>query len=106
MTTHITDKDFDKIYQEKGNIIVDFWADWCMPCKVIEPFLEEAQGELGLKVYKLNIDDYPSIAEQFNILSIPTLLCFKDGKLIGKIIGAMPKQKLYDKLRDIFQLKE
>ncbi|MCX7947271.1 MAG: thioredoxin [candidate division WOR-3 bacterium] len=105
MSKHLNEKEFDSAISEKGNIVVDFWAQWCMPCKAIEPILNEAEKDLDIKVYKLNVDDYPEIAQRFNIFSIPTLLCFKDGKLVGKVVGAMPKQKLYKKLMEIFQIE-
>lgn len=104
MSKQLTDKTFEDVVKEQGNIVVDFWADWCVPCKMVAPILEDAEKELNVKVYKVNVDDYPNLAEKFNIMSIPTLLCFKDGNLVDKIVGAMPKQKLYEKLKKIFDL--
>ncbi len=104
MSKHLSDKNFDSAIKEEGNIVVDFWAEWCAPCKAIAPILEDLEKELNVKVYKVNVDDYPHLAERFNIMSIPTLLCFKDGKLLDKIVGAMPKQKLYEKLKKVFNL--
>ncbi len=104
MSKHLNDENFELALKENGNIVIDFWADWCMPCKMLEPILEEAEKELNIKLYKVNVDDYPSLAEKYNILSIPTLLCFKNGSLVGRIIGAMPKERLYTKLKEIFGL--
>ncbi len=104
MSKHLSDKNFESAISEEGNIVVDFWADWCAPCKAIAPILEDAEKELNVKVYKVNVDDYPHLAEKFNIMSIPTLLCFKDGKLLSRIVGAMPKQKLYEELKKVFSL--
>jgi len=104
MNKHLSDKNFELAIKENGNIVIDFWADWCMPCKMLEPILEEVEKELNIKLYKVNVDDYPSLAEKYNILSIPTLLCFKNGSLVGRITGAMSKQRLYSKLKEIFEL--
>ncbi|MEO0144299.1 MAG: thioredoxin [candidate division WOR-3 bacterium] len=104
MSKHLNDVEFEKVISEKGNIVIDFWAEWCMPCRKLEPVLEELEKEIDIEVYKLNVDDYPHIAEKFNIFSIPTLLCYKDGKLIDRVVGFIPKNKLLEKFKDIFKL--
>ncbi|MEO0202780.1 MAG: thioredoxin [candidate division WOR-3 bacterium] len=104
MKKHLTDLEFENVIKEKGNIVIDFWAEWCMPCRKLEPVLDEIEKEMEIKVYKLNVDDYPHIAEKYNILSIPTLLCFKDSKLLDRVVGYLPKNKLSEKLKRIFQI--
>ena len=76
-------------------VLVDFWAPWCGPCRVVAPHLEELAGEReDLKVVKLNVDENPQTAASYNVMSIPTLLLFKDGAIAKKIVGAMPKRRL------------
>lgn len=83
-----------EVLEERGRlVIVDFWADWCMPCKMIEPILEELEKEYNdkIKICRVNVDEEPQLASQYQILSIPTLLFIKDGQILHKIIGASPK---------------
>jgi len=81
---------------EKGNVIVDFWATWCGPCKTISPILDELSKEAGIKVVKINVDDISNTAllKKFNVRNIPTLICFKDGVEIDKKIGMQSKEAL------------
>ena len=85
--------DFEKEIQ--GDlVIVDFYADWCGPCQMLAPILEQLDKETSIKVVKINVDDIPEIARQFRIMSIPTLMLFKDGKFIKKELGYMPIERL------------
>ena len=78
-------------------VVVDFWAEWCGPCKMIAPSLEEISNEMsGIQIAKVNIDENPDIAAQFGIRSIPTLMIFKDGKHADTMVGAQSKSKLLD----------
>ena len=77
-------------------VIIDFWAEWCGPCRMIAPALEEIAGSLGgkVKIFKLNVDENPQTAAKYGIMSIPTLMIFKNGQLASRQIGAAPKAKL------------
>ena len=80
-------------------VLVDFWAEWCGPCKMIAPILEEIATEQdGLRIGKLNVDDNPEIARQYQVMSIPTLILFKDGQEAKRVIGAKGKGQLLDEL--------
>ncbi|MEM0121461.1 MAG: thioredoxin [Thermoprotei archaeon] len=93
---HLSEKDFDEFIKKHRLCIVDFWAEWCAPCRFLEPIVEELAGEYQGRVAfgKLNVDDNPSVVERYEIMSIPTLLVFKEGKPIQSIVGAMPKAEL------------
>ena len=83
-------------------MLVDFWAEWCGPCKMIAPILEEIADEQGesLQVAKLNVDEAGDIARRFEVMSIPTLILFKDGEPVKRIVGAKPKQALLDDIAE------
>ncbi len=107
MPEHVSDAQLQEILKEDpGMIMVDLWADWCMPCKAIEPYLESASREFGIRLLKLNVDENSMTPATYGVMSIPTVLCFKDGKLVGKIVGAKPKMKIYQEIKSIFKLDE
>ena len=99
---HVTEANFDsQVLQADKPVLVDFWATWCMPCKMLAPVIEELAEEANgaYKVGKVDVDASPSIAAQFGIMNIPTVLLFKNGQVAGKSVGAVPKEKLQDLLR-------
>ena len=79
-----------------GSVLVDFYADWCGPCQMLAPLLEQLDKEGGIKIIKINVDEIPDLARQFRIMSIPTLMLFKDGKFVKKVVGYMPIESLRD----------
>jgi len=99
---HVTDQDFDEqVIKGKGLILVDFWAEWCGPCRMVAPILEElaVEYEGQITVTKLNVDENRETAARFGIRSIPTILLFKDGSQVEQIIGALPKSTIKAKVQ-------
>ena len=93
----VSDASFESdVLKSAEPVVVDFWAEWCGPCRMIAPALEEIAGQLGdkVKIVKLNVDENPQTAQKYNIMSIPTLMLFKGGELASRQVGAAPKAKL------------
>ena len=84
-----------EVLDAKGTVLVDFWAAWCGPCRMLSPVVDEVAAELpGVKVGKVNIDEQPDLAAQFDVMSIPTLVVFKDGKAVNQSVGVIPKEAI------------
>ncbi|MCW2991695.1 MAG: trxA [Solirubrobacterales bacterium] len=98
--SEVTDTNFQaEVIESDQPVLVDFWAPWCGPCRVVAPVLEELAGERDdLKIVKLNTDENPQVSAQFQVLSIPTLILFRGGQPVKKVVGAYPKRKLVQEL--------
>ena len=94
-----------KSFIEKGNSVVDFWAEWCGPCKVMGPAFDTAAKEIDeVNFGKVDVDTQTDIAQEYNIMGIPALLFFKDGELIDQTSGAMPSEDVIAKIKEVFKL--
>ncbi len=95
-TVKITKSNFDKeVLKSDRPVLLDFWATWCMPCKMISPVVDEIASEVpDIKVCKVNIDEQPELASAFNVMSIPTLAVMKNGKLVKSMVGVKPKASI------------
>ncbi|HZK98584.1 MAG TPA: thioredoxin [Caulobacteraceae bacterium] len=102
-TVAVTDASFEQDVLKSGKpVLVDFWAEWCGPCKQIGPALEQIAGELGadLTIAKLNIEDSPMTPSRYGVRGIPTMMLFRDGQMTSMKVGAMPKQRILDWLAE------
>jgi len=105
----VTDATFDEqVAKSEGVTVVDFWAPWCGPCRMVGPVIEELAGEYEGKVRfaKMNVDDSPTTAGAFGIRSIPTIAFFRDGEPVGGVVGAYPKEALQQVIEDVLAKKE
>jgi thioredoxin 1 len=101
----VNDKNFDnEVLKSTQPVVVDFWATWCMPCKMVAPVIDETAMELGdkIKFAKFNIDDNASVPAKYSVMSIPTLLFFKDGELLESNVGVVSKEELVNKIEEVF----
>lgn len=97
----VTDDSFNsEVLSADKKVLVDFWAEWCGPCRMVAPVVEDIAGEYGdqIKIAKLNVDENQTTASRYGIMSIPTMLVMEDGKVVDKLVGYMPKDKLVSKL--------
>lgn len=91
---NLTSDNFEDSLAENPLLVVDFWAEWCGPCKKLSPILDEIQVEYSLPIAKINVDDYPQIATKYSIRSIPTVIVFENATVVKEIVGARPKHVL------------
>ena len=99
---HLTEKNFDEeVVKSQLPVLVDFWAEWCGPCRMIGPIVDEISEEYKgkLKVGKVNVDEAQELAMRYGVMSIPTLMVFKSGKIIDQVVGAMDKGQLVSRLK-------
>ena len=96
----VTDSTFDDVLKENSLVLIDFWADWCGPCKKLGPIIDEISEETGLLVGKLNVDENTKKTQEFSVSSIPTMVLFKDGQPVKTIVGAKPKHLLLKELAE------
>jgi thioredoxin 2 len=102
----VTDDSFSREVLDSGiSVLVDCWAPWCAPCRKLGPIIEELASDYanGVKIVKLNVDENPATATQYGIQSIPTMLLFKDGKLVNRLVGALPKEEIEKNLLSIIK---
>jgi thioredoxin 1 len=99
MAKETTDENFQKdVIESKGLVMIDFWAPWCGPCRQLSPLVDELANEMAgkLTVYKMNVDENPEVPSKFMVRGIPTLMIFKDGKLLDTKVGSLPKPALHE----------
>ena len=88
-----------EVIDADGKVLVDFWAEWCGPCRIVGPVLEDMSGDYpDIKFVKLNVDEAPAVAQQFSVMNIPTILAFENGELKQRVVGAMARAKLVEEL--------
>ena len=103
--THVSDSDFDaEVLQSERTVLVDFWAEWCVPCHMVSPVVEEIARDHGseLKAVKLNVDENPETARQYRVMSIPTLILFKGGQEKTRVVGARGKEAIMREIETHF----
>jgi thioredoxin 1 len=105
MTIEITDQGFGEAIKSTDKmVLVDFWAEWCSPCRQLAPALEDASNDLQDKitVFKINIDQNPETPSRYSVRGVPTILFFKNGELVDRQVGVLPKSRLYEKIEDVY----
>ena len=100
MSTVLTDSSFEEVVKSNPKVLVDFWAEWCGPCRMLSPILEDIENETGLLVGKLNVDENLVKSAEFAVSSIPTMVLFKGGVPVKTLVGAKPKHKLIEELKE------
>ncbi|MFH1824540.1 MAG: thioredoxin [Candidatus Firestonebacteria bacterium] len=104
MSIPLTDENFeDEVIKSKQPVLIDFWAEWCGPCKMIAPIIEELSKEYSgkIKVGKINVDENPAVSSRLGIRSIPTLIIFKDGEIMGQLVGVQSKEIIKEKVNSL-----
>ena len=103
MALQITDANFAETFNEGKPMVSDFWAEWCGPCRMASPIIDELANEYAgpANIGKMNVDENDDVVAQFGIRNIPTVLFFKDGQMVDKIVGAMPKDKFVSKIESL-----
>ena len=96
----VTDASFNEVINSNPLVLIDFWAEWCGPCKKMAPILDEIEKEENLPVGKLNVDENTEKSQEYSVSSIPTMVLFKDGNPVHRIVGAMPKHRLMKELAE------
>ncbi len=105
MTIDISDSNFaESVKGTDKLVLVDFWAPWCNPCKMLAPSLEDASDDLADKiaVFKINVDENPEAPSRYGVRGVPTILFFRGGEVVDRQVGALPKSKLYEKIEDVY----
>jgi len=99
--TNLTRDNFEKeVLESKGTVLVDFWAPWCVPCRMLSPIVDEVGEEVSsAKIAKINVDEQESLAARYDVMNIPTLIVFKDGKEVNRSVGVIPKNDILNMLR-------
>ncbi len=104
MALALTEENFKKVISSGKVVVVDFWAEWCMPCKMIGPIMDELANEIDTEkvtIAKCDVDSERNIAINYSITSIPSILFFKDGKVMDQVVGVVPKRTLVDKINEL-----
>lgn len=98
MTLFSNNANLDEIISNNETVLIDFFANWCAPCRMLSPVLQEIEEELGCKVIKIDVDEFPNLADEFGITSIPRVFAFKNGKPVADILGFLPKEAILAKI--------
>ena len=102
MTREINEDEFNEIIQGQKPVVVDFHADWCGPCKVLSPILDELDSELDdVEFVKINVDDYPELSGSYEIMAVPTVIMFQDGEVKNRFSGVQPKEAILEKVSEL-----